>query len=59
MQFIGQCIYHIHTYRNIFGGVKFWQIAADKANSAENFGRFDDRSSVVSVCVFVSGGHKW
>ena len=35
------------TWKNI-GGVKFWQIAVDEANSEEYFGESDDRSSVVS-----------
>ena len=30
------------------GGVEFWQIAVDKANSEEYFGESDDRSLVVA-----------
>ena len=40
------CLF-LDTVRGKNGGVEFWQIAVDKANSEEYFGESDDRSLVV------------
>ena len=39
------CFWTLYVGKN--GGVEFWQIAVDKANSGEYLGESDDRSLVV------------
>ena len=44
---IAVCFWTLYVGKN--GGVEFWQIFVDEANSEEYFGESDDRSSVVSL----------